>query len=86
MLASSIPEAFANGEGGTGDLLLYLGKWVSHALGETGVERDSVMSGRLSKCCSAGEEMADNVSIKELMTSGDAGLMWGRFEERRLES
>lgn len=44
------------------------------------------MLGRESRWCSAGEEIADRVSIKDDITSVDAGLTTTRFDVRRLAS
>lgn len=44
------------------------------------------MLGRESKWCSAGDEIADKVSIRDDMTSVDAGLTTTWFEVRRLAS
>lgn len=41
---------------------------------------------RESRCCSAGDEIADRVSIIDDMTSVDAGLTTTRFDVRRLIS
>ncbi len=50
------------------------GKLGFQGLGETGVDTDTPASGKLSKCSLTGEEMAERVSIREEMTSGEAGL------------
>ena len=61
-----------------------VGKSDCHGCGDTGVECEADMLGKESKWCSAGEEMAESVSINEDMTSVDAGLTLTRFESRRL--
>lgn len=42
------------------------------------------MLGKESKCCSTGEEMAERVSIRDDITSEDAGFTWTRFKSLRL--
>lgn len=44
------------------------------------------MEGKESKWCSAGDDMAESVSIKDEITSADAGLTMTRFESRRRAS
>ena len=44
---------------------------------------EEVMRGRFSKWCSAGVDIAERVSIKEDMTSVEAGWMVTRFADRR---
>lgn len=53
-----------------------VGNSLRHGAGDTGVEWETEMFGRESKWCSAGEEMAERVSIRDDMTSVDAGLTW----------
>lgn len=57
---------------------------VCHGRGDTGVDWEADIFGRASKCCSTGEDMAERVSIKEDITSVDAGFTCTRFESRRL--
>ena len=57
-----------------------------HGAGEAGVECEAAMLGKESKWCSAGEEMAESVSIRDEMTSADAGLTSTRFDCRRRPS
>ena len=45
-----------------------------HGRGEAGVDCELAMLGRELKWCSAGDEIAERVSIKDDMTSVDAGL------------
>ncbi len=61
-----------------------VGYSVCHGRGDTGVDWEVDMLGKDSKCCSTGEEMAERVSIKDDITSVDAGFTWTRFESRRL--
>lgn len=61
----------------------FSGVSVCHGLGEVGDECEADMFGMASKWCSAGDEMADSVSIKEDMTSVDAGFTTTRLDERR---
>ena len=44
-----------------------------HGPGELGVEREATIWGRVSKWCSTGDEIAERVSIRDEMTSVDAG-------------
>jgi len=63
-----------------------IGKSVCHGRGDTGVECEAAMQGKESKWCSAGEDMAESVSIRDDMTSADAGLTLTRLESRRRAS
>jgi len=47
------------------------------------VDIEEVIRGRFSKCCSAGVDIAERVSIKEDMTSVEAGWMVTRFADGR---
>ena len=55
-----------------------------HGRGEAGVDWELAMLGKESKWCSAGDEIADRVSIKDDMTSVDAGSTTTWFDDRRL--
>lgn len=44
------------------------------------------MEGKESKWCSAGDDIAERVSIKDEMTSAEAGLTVTRFDARRRTS
>ena len=62
------------------------GKSDCHGPGELGVECEAAIWGRVSKCCPTGDEMAERVSIRDEMTSVDAGWTTTRFESRRRAS
>ena len=63
-----------------------MGNSACHGHGDAGVDRELAVLGKESRWCSAGDEIADNVSIKDVMTSVDAGLTTTWFDVCRLES